>query len=226
MAKLIIQFINAVADVVNADPKTRDRLRVAFIPDYRVTLSEILIPAADLSEQISLAGTEASGTGNMKFALNGALTIGTLDGANIEIRDAVGADNIFIFGMTVEEVDALRAAGYHSADYLKRSPRLGAVFDAIAGDLFSADQRGAFRPLLESLLAGGDHYMLLADYAEYAAMRDHAGEVFRDRTAWHRMVVHNIASMGPFSSDRSVREYAERIWHIRPVEIPAEPTWD
>ncbi len=162
----------------------------------------------------------------MKFALNGALTIGTLDGANIEIRDAVGADNIFIFGMTVEEVDRLRAAGYHSADYLKRNPRLGAVFDAIAADMFSAGERGVFRPLLESLLTGGDHFMLLADYADYAAMRDRAGEVFRDRTAWHRKVVNNIASMGPFSSDRSVRDYAERIWHIRPVEIPVEPTWE
>jgi starch phosphorylase len=226
MAKLIIQFINAVAEVVNADAKTRDRLRVAFIPDYRVTLAEILIPAADLSEQISLAGTEASGTGNMKFALNGALTIGTLDGANIEIRDAVGADNIFIFGMTVEEVDALRAAGYHSAEYLKRNPRLGAVFDAIAGDLFSANERGVFRPLLESLLAGGDHFMLLADYASYAAQQEQAGKVFRDRGVWHRKVVHNIASMGPFSSDRSVREYAERIWRIQPVDIPQEPTWE
>jgi starch phosphorylase len=226
MAKLIIQFINAVAKVVNADTTTRDRLRVAFIPDYRVTLAEVLIPAADLSEQISLAGTEASGTGNMKFALNGALTIGTLDGANIEIRDAVGAENMFIFGLTVEGVDALRTAGYRSADYLKRNPRLGEVFDAIAGDLFSADERGVFRPLLESLLTGGDHYMLLADYADYAAARQHAGEVFRDRGAWQRKVVHNIAGMGPFSSDRSVRDYATRIWGIQPVDVPQVPTWD
>jgi len=226
MAKLIIQFINAVADVVNADARTRDRLRVAFIPDYRVTLAEILIPAADLSEQISLAGTEASGTGNMKFALNGALTLGTLDGANIEIRDAVGAENIFIFGMTVEEVDALRAAGYRPGEFLKRLPRLEAVLDAIKGNLFSPSERGVFLPLVDALLTGGDHFMLLADYASYAAARAQTGALFADREAWQRKVVRNVAKMGPFSSDRSVREYAERIWHIRPVEIPEAPSWE
>jgi len=226
MAKLIIQFINAVAKVVNADESTRDRLRVVFVPDYRVTLSEVLIPAADISEQISLAGTEASGTGNMKFALNGALTLGTLDGANIEIRDAVGADHIFIFGMTVEQVDALRAAGYRPGDYLKRTPRLEAVFDAIEDDRFSAGSPGAFRPLVDALLGGGDHFMLIADYADYAVTRTRMGELFRDRQAWLRMVLRNIARMGPFSSDRSVREYAERIWRIQPVEVPPTPRWE
>jgi starch phosphorylase len=226
MAKLIIQFTNAVAEVVNADPGTRDRLRVVFVPDYRVTLSEVLIPAADLSEQISLAGTEASGTGNMKFALNGALTIGTLDGANIEIRDAVGPENIFIFGMTVAEVDALRVAGYRSAEHLKRTPRLEAVFEAIEDDLFSPTQPGVFRPLVDALLGGGDHFMLVADYASYAETRARTGELFRDRDGWLRKVVRNIARMGPFSSDRSVREYAERIWHIRPVEVPPQPAWE
>ncbi len=226
MAKLIIQFINAVAEVVNADVRTRDRLRVAFIPDYRVTLSEILIPAADISEQISLAGTEASGTGNMKFALNGALTLGTLDGANIEIRDAVGAENMFIFGMTVEDVDALRRSGYRPGEHLARLPRLKAVFDAIEDDLFSPQERGLFRPLVDALLTGGDHYMLVADYAAYAAARERTGVVYNDTAAWHRMVVHNIAGMGFFSSDRSVRDYAERVWHLQPVQVPQTPSWE
>jgi starch phosphorylase len=162
----------------------------------------------------------------MKFALNGALTIGTLDGANIEIRDAVGPENIFIFGMTVAEVDALRVAGYRSAEHLKRTPRLEAVFEAIEDDLFSPTQPGVFRPLVDALLGGGDHFMLVADYASYAETRARTGELFRDRDGWLRKVVRNIARMGPFSSDRSVREYAERIWHIRPVEVPPQPAWE
>jgi starch phosphorylase len=217
-AKRIIKLIHSVADVVNRDPRVRGRLRVAFLPDYRVTVAERLIPAADLSEQISTAGTEASGTGNMKFALNGALTIGTLDGANIEIAEEVGAENFFSFGLTVPEAEALRAAGshrpwerYHGSAAAKR------VMDALDGDRFCPGEPGLFRWIHHSLLDGGDRYLHLADLEGYIAAQRRAAEAFTDRTRWATMAILNVARMGKFSSDRAVAEYASEIWGIRPV---------
>jgi starch phosphorylase len=216
MAKLVIRLINAVADVVNADPVVRGRLRVAFVADYRVSLAEQIFPAADLSEQISTAGMEASGTGNMKFALNGALTIGTMDGANIEIREAVGADNIFIFGLTAEEVAALRPR-YDPGAYVARNPELARVLDLVGHDAFPAPGApGAFRPLVDALLAG-DKYFVLADYADYVACHERAVRTYQDPAAWTRMAVLNVARMGRFSSDRTIRQYAEEIWGISPL---------
>ena len=217
-AKLIIRLINGVADVVNRDPAVRDRLTVAFLADYRVSLAEHIFPGSELSEQISTAGTEASGTGNMKFALNGALTIGTMDGANIEIREEVGADNIFIFGLTAAEVAARRAhhdpwAIYHADPALRR------VLDMIAGDAFSPDEPGLFRPLADSLLGGGDHYLLLADYAAYVACQEHVARCYRSQEAWTRKSIRNVAGMGKFSSDRTIRQYADEIWGVKPVEV-------
>jgi starch phosphorylase len=219
-AKLIIKLISNIAEVVNADPQTRDLLQVRFLPDYRVSLAEALIPASDLSEQISLAGMEASGTGNMKFALNGALTLGTLDGANIEIRDAVGPENIFIFGMTVEEVQQRRDAGYNSRAELEANPELKRVLNAISENVFSPHEKGIFEPLVRSLTAGGDPYMLVADYRSYAERRAEALDLYRNEGEWWRRVVHNVARVGRFSSDRSIREYAEEIWGLQPVRVP------
>jgi glycogen phosphorylase len=216
MAKLIIKLINNIARVVNEDPAVRDQLRVAFLPDYRVTLAERIIPAADLSEQISLAGKEASGTGNMKLALNGAVTIGTLDGANIEIAEAVGPENIYIFGLTIEDVAALRAAGYHPRQYYERDERLRRAIDAIQADTFSRGEPDIFQPIVDSLL-GRDEFMLLADFDAYLAAQARVALDFLDRPAWTRKAIVNTASVGRFSSDRAVREYARKIWHVRPV---------
>ncbi|HXG57470.1 MAG TPA: glycogen/starch/alpha-glucan phosphorylase [Thermoanaerobaculia bacterium] len=220
MAKLIIKLIHSIAEVVNADPKTRDWLRVVFLPDYRVTLAETIIPAAELSEQISTAGKEASGTGNMKLALNGALTIGTLDGANIEIRDEVGEENIFIFGLRAEEVAAL-AGNYHPESYLGADRALRRVVDSIAAGHFSRGDKDLFRPVVANLLSTRDEYVHLADLGPYIARQAEVDAAYRDRHGWLRKSLINIARMGRFSSDRTIREYARDIWDLRPAVIGA-----
>jgi starch phosphorylase len=222
IAKLIIKLINSIADVVNSDPDLGGKLRVAFLANYRVSLAERIFPASDLSEQISTAGKEASGTGNMKFALNGALTIGTLDGANIEIREAVGADNFFLFGLTADEVIRLRESGYRPWEYYESNPGLREVIDMIASGFFEPEQPDLFRPLVDSLLSS-DPYMLLADYQAYVDCQRKVSQAFTDQDGWHRKAVLNIARMGRFSSDRTIREYARDIWHIRPVPIQLDP---
>jgi glycogen phosphorylase len=216
MAKQIVRLIHDVAAVVNNDARTGGRLRLAFVPNYGVSVSELIMPAADLSQQISTAGTEASGTGNMKLALNGALTIGTLDGANIEIRDRVGADNIFIFGHTTAEVAALNRSGYQPMRIYESNPALKAALDAIAGGAFSPDEPDRYRDVVDALLWGGDHYKLLADYDAYIAAQTRVDALFRDGEAWVRMAIANVAAMGSFSSDRAIREYATRIWGVVP----------
>ena len=218
MAKLIIKLIHSVADVVNNDQEIAGRLRVVFIPDYNVKHSQHIFPGADLSEQISMAGKEASGTGNMKFAMNGALTIGTLDGANVEIRHAVGADNFFLFGMTVEEVDRRLAEGYRPHDYYRSDDELRAAIDAIAGGAFSNGDRDLFKPLVDSLL-WQDPYMLLADYRGYIECQEAVGMAWCDIEHWTRSSILNVARTGRFSSDRAIREYCRDIWHVQPVPI-------
>ncbi len=217
MAKLIIRLINDVADIVNNDIRIHGRLKLVFVPNYGVSVAENIIPAADLSEQISTAGTEASGTGNMKLALNGALTIGTLDGANVEIRSEVGEDNIFIFGLTTEEVAKLRASGYRPADYYLANDDLRQAIDMIARGYFSPEEPDRFKAIVDNLLADGDHYLLLADYASYVACQKEVEAAYRDQQQWLRKVILNVANMGKFSSDRTIREYAEQIWQAEPV---------
>jgi starch phosphorylase len=216
MAKLIIKLINSVGDVVNRDPDTRDRLRVVFLPDYNVTNSQPVYPAADLSEQISTAGLEASGTGNMKFAMNGALTIGTLDGANIEIRQEVGAENFFLFGLTTEEVAMLKSQGYRPLDYYHSNERLRSVIDLISSGHFSHGDRELFRPIVENLLHS-DPFMLLADYQLYVDAQAQVSATYRDSDRWTRMSILNTARMGKFSSDRAIREYCRDIWKVEPI---------
>jgi starch phosphorylase len=211
-AKLIIQLITSLAEHVNADKRVSKLLQVAFIPDYRVSLAESIFPGSDLSEQISTAGFEASGTGNMKFALNGALTIGTLDGANVEIAEAVGPENIFIFGLTADEVGKRKAAGYYPRAVYEASPRLRRVLEFVTGPL-SHEEPGRFRPLVDSLLHH-DEYMVLADFDAYLAAQEEVDVAFRDPERWTRMAILNVARCGFFSSDRSVRDYAERIWKL------------
>jgi starch phosphorylase len=218
IAKLIISLIHGVGEVVNKDPRVRDQLKVVFVPDYRVTLAEKIMPGADLSEQISTAGKEASGTGNMKMALNGALTIGTLDGANIEIKDSVGDDNIYIFGLTAAEAEAVHRTGsydpwarYHGDDAIRR------VMDSLAGGLFCPDDPGHFRPIFHRVLAEGDVYLHLADFHSYLSTQDRAAAEYNDRALWARKAIVNVARVGRFSSDRTVREYARDIWGIEPV---------
>ncbi len=218
MAKLMIKLINSVAEVVNADPDIGDRLKVVFLKDYNVKFAQRVYPAADLSEQISLAGKEASGTGNMKFAMNGALTIGTLDGANIEIREEVGAENFFLFGLKTDEVAALKASGYNPWDYYHNNPDLRVVIDSIAAGDFSNGDPGLFKPLIESLL-GRDEYLLLADYQFYVDTQDRVSQVYSDPETWTRMSILNVARMGKFSSDRAIAEYCRDIWHTQPVQI-------
>ncbi len=221
IAKLMIKLINSVGDVVNSDPEVRDRLKVVFFPDFNVKNGQRVYPAADLSEQISMAGKEASGTGNMKFSLNGALTIGTLDGANIEIREEVGAENFFLFGLTTEEVYDLKSRGYTPRDYYEGNARLKAVIDLIHSGLFSQGDRELFRPLVDSLLYHDD-YLLLADYQSYVDCQDRVSDAYRDQEEWTRMSIINVARMGKFSSDRSMREYAEEIWKVKPVPVSLE----
>ncbi|WP_137894690.1 glycogen/starch/alpha-glucan phosphorylase [Ramlibacter sp. 2FC] len=220
-AKQIIRLINDVAATVNADPRVGDRLKLVFVPNYSVSLAEMIIPAADLSEQISTAGTEASGTGNMKFALNGALTIGTLDGANVEILEQVGADNIFIFGHTTPEVQALRSAGYQPREWMARSPGLRRVLEALRDGLFSPDEPSRYQGLYDMLVNWGDHYLLLADYERYIAAQDAVDRAYQDQEAWVRKAIANVAAMGPFSSDRTIAEYARDIWRCEPLRLPS-----
>ena len=218
MAKLIIKLIHSVAEVIHGDPLVRDRLKVIFLPNFDVKLGHKVYPAADLSEQISLAGKEASGTGNMKFAMNGALTIGTLDGANIEIREEVGADNFFLFGLTTPEVVQKKAEGYNPRSYYESNPLLKEIFDALAGGEFSRGDRKLFEPLLQSLLTRDD-YMLLADYQSYVDCQDRVAQAFRDHDQWTRRSIFNVARIGKFSSDRSIRDYCSDIWKTWPVKI-------
>jgi starch phosphorylase len=216
-AKLIIKLIHCVGDVVNNDPAVGGLLKVVFIPDYNVSNAEKIIPASDLSEQISTAGTEASGTGNMKFGLNGALTIGTLDGANVEMKEEVGNENIFIFGMTADEVAALRAKGYNPWDIYNSHAELMQTLDMINSGYFSPDAPGRFRPIFDTLTKYGDNYLLLADYESYIACQERVDKLYRDPEEWSRRAILNVANMGKFSSDRSIREYADRIWGVKPV---------
>jgi starch phosphorylase len=217
MAKLIIKLINSVGEVVNDDSDVAGRLRIIFLPDYNVTFGQRVYPAADLSEQISLAGKEASGTGNMKFSMNGALTVGTLDGANIEIREAVGPENFFLFGLTAEQVYAAKAAGYDPNAY-HSNPELVETLETLASGRFSRGDQGLFRPLLDSL-HWQDPYMLMADYPSYIECQDRIDQAYLDIEHWTRMSILNTARMGKFSSDRAIREYCDEIWHVKPVEV-------
>jgi starch phosphorylase len=219
IAKLIIKLIHSIGEVVNADPRTRDVMKVVFLPDYRVSLAEAIIPAAELSEQISTAGKEASGTGNMKLALNGALTIGTLDGANIEIRDEVGEDNIFIFGLRTDEVVDLLARGYDPQSYLGGNRYLRRVVDSIAAGHFSRGDKDLFRPLVARLLSMRDEYVHLADLESYIDAQERVDVVYSDRTSWLKKSLLNIARVGKFSSDRTITQYAREIWNLRPAVV-------
>ncbi|TCK35213.1 starch phosphorylase [Paraburkholderia sp. BL8N3] len=218
MAKLIIRLINGVAEVVNNDSTVNDRLKVVFIPDFNVKNAHFIYPAADLSEQISTAGKEASGTGNMKFMMNGALTIGTLDGANVEIREEVGDENFFLFGLTADQVERVRREGYRPAEYANGNPELRDVLALIADGHFSRGDRSMFRPLVENLLQA-DPFLVLADYADYAACQERVNAAWQDPRRWTRMSIFNTARAGKFSSDRAIGEYCDQIWKIRPVRI-------
>jgi starch phosphorylase len=216
MAKRIIKLINSVAEAVNNDPDVRGRLKVVFFPDFNVRNGQMIYPAADLSEQISTAGKEASGTGNMKFSMNGALTIGTLDGANVEIREEVGAENFFLFGLATEEVQDLKVRGYNPRDYYESNQYLRETVDQIGSGVFSRGDRELFRPMVDSLL-NRDEYMLLADYQSYVDCQDLVSKSFRDKRSWTRMSILNVARMGKFSSDRSIRDYCNTIWKVKPL---------
>ncbi|MDQ0022845.1 starch phosphorylase [Variovorax paradoxus] len=219
MAKLVIRLINDVAKTINNDARVGKLLKVVFLPNYSVSLAEVIMPAADLSEQISTAGTEASGTGNMKFALNGALTIGTLDGANVEMRDNVGAENIFIFGNTTPEVADIRAHGYQPRDIYEENAELKRVLDAIRDGAFSAGEPARYQGIYDALVNWGDHYLLLADYASYVAKQAEVDALYRDADAWTHMAILNVAGMGAFSSDRTIAQYAHEIWRTKPVVL-------
>jgi starch phosphorylase len=216
MAKRIIKLINSVAEVVNNDKDVRGRLKVVFFPDFNVRNGQIVYPAADLSEQISTAGKEASGTGNMKFSMNGALTIGTLDGANVEIREEVGPENFFLFGLTTEEVQDLKVRGYNPRDYYNSNASLRKTIDQIGSGVFSKGDRELFSPLIDSLLHR-DEYMLFADYQSYVDCQDLVSKAFKDSRNWTRMSILNVARIGKFSSDRSIREYCDNIWKVKPL---------
>jgi starch phosphorylase len=218
MARLIIKLVHSIAGKVNGDPSTKGMLRVAFFPDFNVKNAQGVYPAADLSEQISTAGKEASGTGNMKFALNGALTIGTLDGANVEIREEAGAENFFLFGLTVEEVQRRWAEGYRPREVAERDPELMAVLQMIADGHFSPEEPFLFRPLVDGLL-NSDPFLLLADYRSYVECQDRVAALYRDPDEWSRRAILNVARMGKFSSDRAIREYARDIWRVEPVKV-------
>lgn len=222
MAKLIIKLINDVGDIVNNDPQVENRLKVVFMADYGVTTAEAIIPAADLSEQISTAGTEASGTGNMKLALNGSLTIGTLDGANVEIMQEVGADNIFIFGLNAKEVELIKLEGYRPQDHYQSDQELRDTLDMIASGFFSPDEKDRFKPVIDTLLLQGDHYLLLADYASYSACQREVEAAYRQQDSWIKKAILNVANMGKFSSDRTVMQYAREIWGAERV-LPDNP---
>jgi glycogen phosphorylase len=220
MAKRIIKLVNAVAETVNADPDVNTRMKVAFVPNFNVRNAQLIYPAADLSEQISTAGKEASGTGNMKFMMNGALTIGTLDGANVEIREEVGEANFFLFGLTAAEVEQVKRDGYRPADHVAGNDELAAVLELIGSGHFSRGDTEVFRPLVENLLHS-DPFLVLADYAAYIACQERVSEAWRDTEEWTRMSILNTARSGKFSSDRAIREYCEDIWDVRPVTVEA-----
>ncbi len=217
LAKLIIRLINDVADIVNNDPAVHGMLKVVFLPNYDVSSAEKLFPASDLSEQISTAGTEASGTGNMKMALNGALTIGTLDGANVEIMEEVGDDNIFIFGLTTPQVADLRASGYRSWDYYHGNPELKQVLDMIGNGFFSVDEPNRYRQIFDNLTQHNDHYLLLADYDSYLAAQDRVAQLYQNKEEWTRRAILNVANRGKFSSDRTIMEYANNVWDVKSI---------
>ncbi len=217
LAKAIIQAINCMATVINNDQRINGKLKVIFLPNYSVSLAEIIIPAADISEQISTAGKEASGTGNMKLALNGALTIGTLDGANVEIMEEVGKDNIFIFGMTVNEVEELRSKGYKPWDYYWANDELRNAIDWLCSGYFCPEEPHAFDSIRYSLLDGGDPFMVLADFDAYCKAHDDIDAAYKNKKKWAKMAIHNTACVGKFSSDRTIREYAEQIWFLKPI---------
>ena len=221
MAKLIIRFINAIAETVNSDPDMDGRLRVVFLPDYNVKLGQRVYPASDLSEQISTAGMEASGTGNMKFAMNGALTIGTLDGANVEIREHVGAENFFLFGRTTPDIEELRRSGYRPWEWLQNLPLLAETLELVEQGHFSNGDTELFRPLLDNL-RGHDPFFVFADFEDYVRVQDAVSEAWADRNRWNRMSVLNTARMGYFSSDRSIREYCRDIWKAEPAPVLSE----
>lgn len=214
MAKLFIKFINSVGDVINNDPEVGDKLKMVFLPNYSVSLAEKIIPAADLSEQISTAGMEASGTGNMKFALNGAVTIGTLDGANVEIREEVGDENIFIFGLKVEEIDEIRQRGYNPWDHYHASEELRKVVDQIRSGFFTPDQPNLFDAISHTLLDGGDYYMLMADFDAYVQAQKDVEALYGKPDEWFKVAIHNVARIGKFSSDRTISDYASEIWGL------------
>ncbi|HUK65307.1 MAG TPA: glycogen/starch/alpha-glucan phosphorylase [Anaeromyxobacteraceae bacterium] len=219
MAKWHIKLINSVAEVVNHDIDLRGRIAVVFLKNYRVSLAERIFPAADVSEQISTAGKEASGTGNMKFAMNGAVTIGTLDGANVEIREEVGEENFFLFGLTVEQVRELKRRGYEPWELYRQNRELKAVIDALAGDTFSPGQPRLFQPIVDGLLNGGDPYLCLADFASYLQAHEEVSKTYLDQERFTRMAIQNMARMGKFSSDRTILEYARDIWRVNPIKI-------
>ena len=214
MAKLIIEFIIAVGETIAADPAMREWLHVCFIPNYSVSMAELIVPAADVSEQISLAGTEASGTGNMKLALNGALTLGTLDGATVEIAEAVGRDHIFIFGLTAAEVEGVRARGYRPREIYSADAEIRTVIDAIAAGVFSRGDRLRFAPIVESLLRD-DRYLVLADFQSYRSCHQAVSRAYASRDDWTRHSIMNTAKMGRFSSDEVIRNYAREIWEVK-----------
>ncbi|MFA5272343.1 MAG: glycogen/starch/alpha-glucan family phosphorylase, partial [Candidatus Omnitrophota bacterium] len=216
MAKLIIKFINSIADVVNSDKAIGDKLKVVFLENYRVSLAERIFPASDLSEQISTAGTEASGTGCMKFMMNGALTIGTYDGANIEIAEAVGQDNIIIFGLKLEEIEKILAFGYNSQDYINRSIVLKEIIGLIQSNFFSLGEVNLFAPLLDSLIFS-DRYFVCADFDDYCAKQEEVSRLYTDKKEWTKKTIINVAQSGRFSSDRTIKEYAKDIWNVSSV---------
>jgi len=219
LAKLIIKLINSVADVVNNDESVNKKLQVLFLPNYCISLAEKVIPASDLSEQISTAGLEASGTGNMKFAMNGALTIGTLDGANVEMMEEIGGENIFIFGLKADEVVNLKARGYNPYDYLQKDPELKRVIELIDSNHFCQNEPGLFKPILNTLFEHGDKYLVLADYRDYVNTQSEVDKLYRNEEEWTKKSILNTANMGKFSSDRSIKEYAENIWNVEPLDI-------
>jgi starch phosphorylase len=218
MAKLHIKLINDVAATINVDPAMRGRLKVVFLPNYGVSMAETIIPGTDVSEQISMAGKEASGTGNMKFAMNGALTVGTLDGANIEIRDAVGSENFFLFGLDAPQVAELKRQGYHPAHYIEKSDRLHGALELVRSGFFSPDDKALFEPVVHGLYTS-DPYLVCADFDSYWECHERVDATYADRDEWTRMVVSNLANMGRFSSDRTIRQYAEEIWGVRPHRV-------